>query len=218
MPTLSAANLTSFASALNQTSLSSSLTSRKDITIFAPSDAAFNALGSIHDGKLSQLLQHHIINGTYGLHGSKPFAKTIGYNSSLINGSVWQTLSGGNVGISRVGDEMFVNGVKVVREDVLMEGGVVHVLDSVFGDGDLGSGIVARAGIVGRSGGGGEGDGGVVGARAGASGGGGGSASASSSHPITLVAGAAVEFSTEFAFGHAFGVLSMWFLWMVWWA
>lgn len=129
--------------------------------------------------------------------------------------------------IMRVGNVTFVGGVRVVRGDVLMENGVVHVLDGVIGDGGLDGGpggeVVARAEVDGRSER--EGDGGVDGvldgsvvARANRSED--GNASASVSRPITLATGAAVEpmdFAFGPAFGPAFGVLGVWVLWMFWW-
>lgn len=84
------------------------------------------------ESELSQLLQYHIVNGTYGPNSMQPFAVTVGYNSTLTNGTVWQTLQGGNVTITQARNSTFANSAKVIRSDILLANGVLHIIDDVL--------------------------------------------------------------------------------------
>ena len=54
---------------------------------------------------------------------------TVGYSSSLENGTSLQTMGGSNVTIQVIDSNVFVNGAKVVTPDLLVANGVVHVID-----------------------------------------------------------------------------------------
>lgn len=81
-----AAGLTALAGALGATSLTSTVDTTKDVTIFAPSNAAFaaigSALGTLDVATLSSILQYHVVAGT------------VAYSSSLSNGTQVKALSG----------------------------------------------------------------------------------------------------------------------------
>ena len=118
--TLIAANLTAAAGAVQKAKLGDALDQLKDVTIFAPSNAAFDAIGSLA-GNLSQeqlgsILQYHIINGT------------VAYSSDVKNMSV-DTLGGQKVTLTVENGTVFVNSAKVIEADVLVNNGVVHVID-----------------------------------------------------------------------------------------
>jgi hypothetical protein len=93
------------------------------VTIFAPSNAAFQAIGSavgtLSAAQLAQILEYHVINGT------------VGYSSSLTN-STLTTLSGGSVTITVENGTVYVNSARVIVPDVLVANGVVHVIDGVL--------------------------------------------------------------------------------------
>ena len=117
------ANLTALLGATTATNLTSVLDSAKDITIFAPSNSAFQGIGSATSNltaeQATQILEYHVINNT------------IAYSSSLGNTTI-PTLGGGNVTITIENGTVFVNGARVVNPDILISGGVMHVIDSVL--------------------------------------------------------------------------------------
>lgn len=118
-----AADLSALAGALVATDLLDTLEGASDVTIFAPSNAAFEAIGSalgdLTTEQLSTILEYHVIQGT------------VAYSSTLQSGSV-KTLNGENVEITVANGEVFVNSARVINPDVLIAGGVVHVIDSVL--------------------------------------------------------------------------------------
>lgn len=117
--TASAANLTALTGALTTANLVTALDGLKDVTIFAPSNAAFQAIGSavgsLSTAQLAQILEYHVVNGT------------VGYSSGLKNMTL-PTLGGGSVNITVEGGNVFVNSAKVTIPDVLVANGVVHVI------------------------------------------------------------------------------------------
>jgi Fasciclin domain len=118
-----AANLTSVTGALTQAKLVEAVDTTPDVTIFAPSNEAFQAIGSalgnISTTDLTSVLTYHVINGT------------VGYSSMLSNTSL-ATLNGANVTITVENGTVFVNSAKVITADVLVANGVVHVIDNVL--------------------------------------------------------------------------------------
>lgn len=120
--TASAANLTYFLGALVAANLTDTLAGLSDVTIFAPTNDAFesigSALGNISATDLATILQYHVINGT------------IAYSNSIGNGSV-ETL-GGDVNLTVADSSVFVGQARVVNADVLISNGVIHVIDSVL--------------------------------------------------------------------------------------
>ena len=108
------------ASALNATNLISTVNGLKDVTIFAPSNAAFGAIGSALPGlstsQLTSILTYHVVVGT------------VGY-SSLLSNTTLTTVNGGNVTITVEDGSVFVNSAKVIIPNILVANGVVHVID-----------------------------------------------------------------------------------------
>ncbi|KAL8730079.1 MAG: hypothetical protein Q9166_004278 [cf. Caloplaca sp. 2 TL-2023] len=119
-----AAGLSGVAGALTQAELVDTVDSLTDVTIFAPNNSAFQAIGSalpnLTMSQLASILQYHVINGT------------VAYNSTLENGSTVPALAGGDLSISIVDGDVFVNSAKVLIPDVLVANGVVHVIDNVL--------------------------------------------------------------------------------------
>jgi uncharacterized surface protein with fasciclin (FAS1) repeats len=118
-----AANLTAVVGALHAADLATTLDSLTDVTVFAPSNAAFQAIGSALAGlstkDLTSILEYHVINGT------------VAYSTTLTNMTI-PTLQGGNVTIEVVDGAVFVNSARVIIPDVLVANGVVHVIDAVL--------------------------------------------------------------------------------------
>lgn len=115
-----ASNLTALAGALTEAELVAPLETAQDLTIFAPSNEAFqkigSAVGNLTTEQLTQILGYHVVNGT------------VAYSSGLMNMSV-PTLAGPNVTITVVDGAVFVNSARVIIPDVLVANGVVHVID-----------------------------------------------------------------------------------------
>ena len=118
-----AANLTSVTGALTAADLVDVVDTTPDVTIFAPSNMAFQAIGSalgnISTKDLASILTYHVINGT------------VGYSSSLMNTTV-PTVNGADVTITVSNGTVYVNSAKVIKADVLVANGVVHVIDNVL--------------------------------------------------------------------------------------
>jgi uncharacterized surface protein with fasciclin (FAS1) repeats len=115
-----AAGLTSLAGALTSAKLVDTVDNLKDVTIFAPSNDAFGAIGSALPGlttdQLTSILTYHVVQGT------------VGY-SSLLSNTTLKTVNGGTVTITVEGGNVFVNSARVIIPDVLVSNGVVHVID-----------------------------------------------------------------------------------------
>jgi uncharacterized surface protein with fasciclin (FAS1) repeats len=115
-----AAELRSLVGAVTQADLATTLDTLEDVTIFAPYDAAFAAIGSVtgelSEEQLSKILTYHVVQGT------------VGYSSDLSNTTL-ETVEGSDVTITVNDDGVFVNSAKVIIPDVLVANGVVHVID-----------------------------------------------------------------------------------------
>ena len=114
--------LTSLAGALTNAGLVDGINSLSDITIFAPSNDAFRAIGSalgtIAPQDLANILGYHVLT-------------KVQFSNDLLSGDQMtvSTLQGQNITVRRDGAQLFVNSAKVLIADVLTSNGVVHVLD-----------------------------------------------------------------------------------------
>lgn len=123
--TLTTANLSSLRGALNATDLLEAVDTTPDVTIFAPSNQAFQDIGSalanLSTEDISSILTYHVVNGT------------VGYSSGIENGTTLTTLNGANLTIT-IGEEgrIFVNSARVTIADIIVANGVVHVIDEVL--------------------------------------------------------------------------------------
>jgi transforming growth factor-beta-induced protein len=126
VPSFSAidSNLTALAGALASTSPLTTVDGLKDVTIFAPSNAAFQAIGSatgsLSTTQLSSILQYHVIQGT------------VGYSSLLtmeLANESFPTVQGGSVMVEVTDGKVFVNSAQVVITDIIVANGVMHVID-----------------------------------------------------------------------------------------
>jgi uncharacterized surface protein with fasciclin (FAS1) repeats len=96
-------------------------------TVFAPTNEAFEALG----GKLEELLEPQ---------NKEELAEILTYHvaagevasGELENGQMIETVQGEDVEIGIEGEEVTVNGAKVVIPDVAASNGIVHVIDEVL--------------------------------------------------------------------------------------
>merc|ERR1712039_947949 len=117
------ANLTAFLGAAQNASVASTLLGAEDLTIFAPSNAAFQDIGTLTGNltmdQLANILSYHVIEGT------------VAYSSDLSNTSL-TTLQGDDVQITIANGSVMVNNATVPNANILFAGGVIHVIDQVL--------------------------------------------------------------------------------------
>ncbi|TKS80790.1 Periostin [Collichthys lucidus] len=89
-------------------------------TLFAPSNEAFESLGSDVLERLQALLNFHLLD-------------SVQCSEAIIAGSTYETVEGNNIEIGCDGESLTVNGVKMVRKkDIVTTNGVIHVIDKVL--------------------------------------------------------------------------------------
>ncbi|XP_023118638.1 periostin, osteoblast specific factor b isoform X2 [Amphiprion ocellaris] len=96
-------------------------------TLFAPTNDAFDKLGSdvlerVQSDKevLKALLNFHLLD-------------SVQCSEAIMAGSSYETLEGNNIEIGCDGESLTVNGVKMVRKkDIFTTNGVIHVIDDVL--------------------------------------------------------------------------------------
>jgi len=121
-------NLSTLLDAINQAGLGDALEGAGPFTVFAPTNAAFDALPeelltSLFDdpeGALSEALLGHVIGGT------------LIPSAMLENEQTYQSLQGNILNISITDEQIFVNGALVIVEDILVDNGIVHIIDAVI--------------------------------------------------------------------------------------
>merc|ERR1712072_1387856 len=117
------ANLTAFLGAASNASVAETLLGSEDLTIFAPSNSAFQDIGSLTGNltmdMLADILSYHVIEGT------------VAYSSDLSNTSL-TTLQGDDVEITIANGSVMVNNATVTNANILFAGGVIHVIDQVL--------------------------------------------------------------------------------------
>lgn len=119
--------LSSAAGALISTNLINTVDTTPDLTLFVPNNAAFRRVASaIQNATVEQLasvLQYHVHPGLI-------------YSTNITGNASIAALSGGNLTITVSNGTVFVNNARVVRSDVLVANGVVHVIDAVLNPGN----------------------------------------------------------------------------------
>ena len=119
--------LTTFVKAVDAANLTSVLRTNPNLTVFAPTDAAFAALPA---GELDRLMKdptalqkvltYHVINARVDsgkIIGSKGPVKTVEGDSVVLDGS---------------GATAMVDGARITQADVMATNGVLHVVDKVL--------------------------------------------------------------------------------------
>ncbi len=106
--------------------LETTLSGEGPFTVFAPTDAAFEALPAgtvdalLNDiPTLTAILTYHVVGGS-------------AYAASLSDGQVVETVLGENVTVSITAEGVFVNDAQVIVTDLLADNGIVHVIDAVL--------------------------------------------------------------------------------------
>ena len=120
--------LTKLVAAVKATNLVDTLNSQQAITVFAPADPAFNALGdakfkelAANPGQLAPILQYHVAGKRYDAKGLEQAGTVTSLNTA-----------GGPLKIEGSGDTMTVNGAKVLCGNIPTKNATVFVIDKVL--------------------------------------------------------------------------------------
>jgi len=123
--TLTNTNLTALAGAAQTLNLTAPLSSLRDVTIFAPNNDAFQAVGdalaNATTADLVSVLGYHVVNGSVLYSGGIPEGNT-----------TLPTFTGGNLTVQNINGSIYVNSAQVINPDILFSGGVIHVIDRVL--------------------------------------------------------------------------------------
>ncbi len=116
-----------FIKALDAANMTSVLKTNKNLTVFAPTDAAFAALpaGELDrllksPAELQKLMTYHVINATVDsgkIKGAKGGVKTVAGQDLILDGS---------------GAQLMANTADIIQADVRATNGTVHVVDAVL--------------------------------------------------------------------------------------
>lgn len=123
-----AGNFTALETALISTGLDAALRTEGPFTVFAPDDLAFSTLpaGLLtrllipgNNRVLSKILLFHVVPG-------RLFAEDV------IAAGQLTTLNGDQLTVTVVGNDAFVNGVKIVATDLQTDNGNIHIIENVL--------------------------------------------------------------------------------------
>ncbi|MEV4599907.1 fasciclin domain-containing protein [Amycolatopsis sp. NPDC049253] len=120
--------LTKLVAAVKATNLVDTLNSQQAITVFAPADPAFNALGDAkfnelakNPDQLAPILQYHVVGKRYDAKGLAAAGTVTSLNTA-----------GGPLKIEGTGDNMTVNGAKILCGNIPTKNATVFVIDKVL--------------------------------------------------------------------------------------
>lgn len=99
------------------------LTNDKDVTAFIANDPS---VLKIVRSNITQTVEQ-----TVGLIEYPVFLGRLIYSTSLTNGSSFATAAGPNITVTTFNGSTYVNDAKIIRPDVLVSNGVLHVIDKV---------------------------------------------------------------------------------------
>ncbi|MBX3013982.1 MAG: fasciclin domain-containing protein [Caldilineaceae bacterium] len=121
-------NYSELVTALDETGLSSRLDGSGSFTVFAPTNAAFNALRSRFNLTEAQLLALRELPDTllYHVLTGQTMAE------SITNGMEAMTLEGKAVNFEIDGTGAKINGANIIATDIPASNGVIHVIDAVI--------------------------------------------------------------------------------------
>jgi uncharacterized surface protein with fasciclin (FAS1) repeats len=125
---VNASNLSVLVTAVQAADLVDALKAEGPLTVFGPTDAAFEKLpaGTVETlvqpeslSQLQQILQFHVVAGNHPV-------------SELEDGQRLTTLQGDELVIYKNGNEVTVNGARIETKDVFQKNGVAHIIDTVL--------------------------------------------------------------------------------------
>ncbi|EME84317.1 uncharacterized protein MYCFIDRAFT_135682 [Pseudocercospora fijiensis CIRAD86] len=119
-------DLTTFLDAVEQAGLIPEFESQADVTLLIPHNEALHGLQQLikllPTEQMTAILRYHVIPHKVLYQGIIPHGK-----------STYDTLQGSTVTIEHQGDvELTVNGKEIIRSDLLLYGGVAHIIDGLL--------------------------------------------------------------------------------------
>jgi len=125
---LEADDFNTLATALTEAELISTLKGDGPFTVFAPTDAAFEALPEgVLDGlladkeQLTNVLLYHVVSG-----------KVMAEDVLTMDGAMVETVLGEDIEISIKNGMVYINNAQVTTTDIEASNGVIHVIDTVL--------------------------------------------------------------------------------------
>ncbi|KAF4548441.1 Fasciclin domain-containing protein 4 [Elsinoe fawcettii] len=123
--TLALNQLTEFLGDLSEASAVYELEELKDVTFFFPINSAFKKLNPLlsllSPSQLASILEYHAV------------PNKVLYHDLLEGDKEYETLNGGKLRIrSDARGNIFVNDAQVIRQDLIIYGGVAHIIDDVL--------------------------------------------------------------------------------------
>ena len=121
--------------------LTETLNTADQVTIFAPNNAAFTELlasQNLEDGDLAGLIAALTAEGVKGILQAHVVADSLSSVevTAQVGGDSLNTLNtSAKLGITQVGQNLFVNGAQIVTPDIFVGNGVIHIIDSVVNTG-----------------------------------------------------------------------------------
>ncbi|WP_409186223.1 fasciclin domain-containing protein [Amycolatopsis sp. VS8301801F10] len=120
--------LTKLVAAVKATNLVDTLNSQQAITVFAPADPAFNALGeakfkelAANPNQLAPILQYHVVGKRYDAKSLEQAGTVTSLNTA-----------GGPLKIEGSGENLTVNGAKILCGNIPTKNATVFVIDKVL--------------------------------------------------------------------------------------
>lgn len=118
-----------FLGALYKVGLAQELNEMTDLTVFAPSDSAFQltsgALSMITDDELRNVLAYHVV------------PDHVLFSTSLVDGSNWLSLSNGSFGnetgdsgllsVTVAANDIYIDSSQILDSDILLANGILHM-------------------------------------------------------------------------------------------
>lgn len=118
------ASLSTLLAALQKAELVEIVGGLTDVTIFAPTDEAFNKSGIVvadtAKETLIEVLTYHVVNNTRA------------FSTDLVDGQKVPTVEGSDLTVTIDGSSVMINDANVAMANVLVSTGVVHVIDAVL--------------------------------------------------------------------------------------
>ncbi|KAF9879644.1 hypothetical protein CkaCkLH20_03187 [Colletotrichum karsti] len=116
--------LTSMAGALTKAGLVDGVNSLQAATVFAPTNAAFQAIGltaaQMQPQDLAKILQYHVVTNQ------------VRFSSGITTKMGFKSLMGEKVTLRKEQGSVFANSARVTVSDIITSDGVMHVIDSVL--------------------------------------------------------------------------------------
>lgn len=125
--TADAFRVTSFLGGLYAADLMPEMEDRRNVTIFAPQDQAFDLVGGsldqLDNETLARIMGYHVV------------PNQVLVSSSLSNGSRLDTLAGDaadSVMVRQAGNNKYINSAQIVQPDILLANGIMHIISNVL--------------------------------------------------------------------------------------